>query len=73
MATTGEEIVPPISYAEGLALLDEQARRYLDMSAEEFLCKWDAGAFGDPDQTPGLMRVVMFLPMVRPSVRPQHG
>lgn len=56
-----------------MALLDEQARYYLDMAAEEFLCKRDARAFGEPDETPGLMRVVMLLPVVRPSARPQNG
>ena len=35
------------------------------MSSAEFLRKWDAGEFRDPDSAPGVMEVVMLLPLVR--------
>jgi len=49
---------------EGWALLDSEARRYLDMSAEEFIRTWDAGGFPDVD-TPEVIRVAALLPFVR--------
>ena len=58
-----------LSREEGRELFDRQARRYLDMSGDEFLAKWDAGEFGDPDDRtknpPGVMRLAMLLPFVR--------
>lgn len=59
---TSVDPVPPLTEAEELALLDAHTRRSLNLSAEEFLRKWHAGEFGDPDRTPGLMRIVMLLP-----------
>jgi hypothetical protein len=49
---------------EGWALLDREARRYLDMSAEEFIRTWDAGGFPNVD-TPEVLSVAMLLPFVR--------
>jgi hypothetical protein len=49
---------------EGWALLDRAARRYLDMSAEEFIRTWDANGFPNVD-TPEVIRVVALLPLVR--------
>lgn len=61
--------VRELSREEGWELFDRQARRYLDMSGEEFLKKWDAGEFGDPDDRtknpPGVMKMAMLLPFVR--------
>jgi hypothetical protein len=61
--------VRELSREEGRELFDRQARRYLDMSGDEFLFKWDAGAFGDPDDRtknpPGVMRMAMLLPFAR--------
>jgi hypothetical protein len=50
---------------EGLALLDRETRRYLQMSAEEFMQAWDAGAFDDDPDQPGIMHVAMLLPFAR--------
>ncbi len=36
-----------LSYEEGFAVLDRQARRRLDMSGEEFLRRWKADDFSD--------------------------
>lgn len=50
---------------EGMVILHRQAMRYLGISGEEFLCRWNAGEYAaDPDQ-PGLMEVVMLLPLVQ--------
>lgn len=54
-----------ISYEEGWALLKEQAQRLLHMGAAEFIRKWQAAEFGDPDETnPDISSVVMMLPFV---------
>jgi hypothetical protein len=55
----------PMSCEEGRALLNEQARRYLGISGDEFVRKWDAGEFPDADRQPGVMRDAMLLPLVR--------
>lgn len=58
-----------MSREEGREMIDRQARRYLDMSGEEFIRRWDAGEFGDPDDRsenpPAVMRLGMLLPFVR--------
>lgn len=58
-----------MSREEGREMINRQAHRYLDMSGEEFIRRWDAGAFGDPDDRsenhPAVMRLGMLLPFVR--------
>ena len=50
---------------EGLALLDRAARRYLHMSAADFIRAWEAGDFdADPDRSE-VMYVAMLLPLVQ--------
>ena len=46
---------------EGRKLLDRQARRNLGISRREFVRKWDAKEFKDPDR-PEVMRVAFLLP-----------
>jgi hypothetical protein len=46
-------------------LLDRAARRYLNMSAEEFITAWDAGKFDDDPDQPDVMYVAMLLPLVQ--------
>ena len=52
---------------EGRKLFDRRVRQDLNMSGQEFLEKWDAGEFGDPENPyrPELMRVVMLLPFAQ--------
>jgi hypothetical protein len=61
--------VRELSREEGRRLFDRQARRYLGISGEEFLERWDAGEYGDPDDRtknpPGVMQLAMLLPFVR--------
>lgn len=47
---------------QGKALLDRQARRYLDMSGDEFVRAWRAGEFDDDPDQPEIMRVAMLIP-----------
>ena len=50
---------------EAWDVFDRAARNDLHMSGQEFLRRWDAGAFrADPDQ-PGVMDVAMLIPLVR--------
>lgn len=68
MATTVQSTngqIRELTHEEGLALLDREARRYLHMSAEEFLQAWDAGKFDDDPDQPGIMHVAMLLPFAR--------
>jgi hypothetical protein len=50
-----------LSRKEGKKLLDRQARRSLNMSGEEFVCKWKARQFEDPED-PELMRLAFLIP-----------
>lgn len=58
-----------MTWEEGRKLLDWQARRYLGISGEEFIERWDKGEYGDPDDRtrnpPGVMELAMILPFVR--------
>ena len=72
MRADDEYVLPPIrelTYAEGWDLLDAEARRYLDMSGEEFVRKWDAGEidFDDPETHSAVVDLWMLLPFVRPE------
>jgi hypothetical protein len=49
--------------AEGWQMLDARARYHLGINAEEFVRRWQAGEYPDPDGTPAL-NVVMALPLV---------
>jgi hypothetical protein len=55
--------------SEAWDIFDRTARRRLGMTGEEFLAKWDAGEFPDPDEQDGVMTVAMLIPLVR-SVGP---
>ena len=58
--------VTELTPEEAQAQFDKITRRHLDMSAEEFLDRWDRGEFpADIDSVPGLTRAVMALPLVR--------
>jgi hypothetical protein len=62
-------LVHELSFEEGVDLLDQQARRYLNMTGAEFLTAWQAGQFDDdPDRTE-VMRVAMLIPFADRSRR----
>jgi uncharacterized protein (DUF2336 family) len=59
--------VSELSPDEAAAAFDRTVRGALDLSAAEFLAALDAGKFDDvdPDSHPGLLDVLMALPLVR--------
>jgi hypothetical protein len=67
--STTDESIRYLTPDEGQELFDRQARRYLKMSGEEFLRRWEAGEFDhDPDR-PDIMRVAMLIPLVWKAAR----
>jgi hypothetical protein len=61
----GGVAIDALTPEEAWDVFDRAARDDLSMSGEEFLRRWDAGAFrADPDQ-PGVMDVAMLIPLVR--------
>lgn len=44
-----EDRIIHLTYEEALAMFDETARYYLNMSGEEFLRRWKENDFEDPD------------------------
>ena len=56
--------VVEVSREEGRAMLDHAAREALNISADEFLSKWDAGEYEDADD-PAITRVAMLIPFAR--------
>ena len=54
-----------LTYEEGWVMFDEQARRLLGMSGEEFITKYAAGEFGDPDEDRRVMDMVFLIPFIR--------
>ncbi len=71
MTTSGPDIQAPIRFTtteEGRAIFDDQARRLMNMSGEEFLRRWDAGEFAEIADAPGhrhIMRLSMLIPFGR--------
>lgn len=59
--------VTELTPEEAAAAFDRIARTALDLSGEEFLAALDEGQFEgvDPDVHPGLLDVLMALPLVR--------
>jgi hypothetical protein len=63
-AAPHDEPAPKILTAkEGRQLIDERARRFLNMSGEEFRRRYEAGEL-DPDND-NVLRVAMLLPLAR--------
>lgn len=62
------EGVREVTPAEGMALLDAEARRYLGMSGEEFLRAWHAGEIDpeEPERHSAVIRVMMLIPLAQP-------
>lgn len=66
MAVTEQNVQPhELSRDEGLAIIDRRARRYLGISGEEFVRRWEAGYYEDEPESPGLVRTMMTLPLAR--------
>lgn len=65
IAVKGDSAVDIMTEEEARAAFDCAAQQLLNMSGDEFLRKWVAGDFDrDPDQ-PGVIDLIMLLPLVR--------
>jgi hypothetical protein len=64
MAPTFSDLPPlvEVSEAQAFAIFDSAARRFFNMSGEQLLHQWSAGAFPDPDSVPFLMEVMSLRP-----------
>ena len=69
-ATVIPDQVHELTDEESWALLEEAARRYLNMSADEFIRTWNARGFEPNTDRPEVMRVAMFLPLVTGASKP---
>jgi hypothetical protein len=71
MAVTKEQAEHQIQWLtdeEARAIFDEEARKVMGMSGEEFLRRYDAGEFDavlDDSDYPALMRLVSLIPWGR--------
>jgi hypothetical protein len=61
------ESIPMASDEEAMAALDYTSRHYLNLSAEEFIARWDSGQISarDRERTPGLGCVLDMLAFLR--------
>ena len=52
---------------QGRRMFDRQARKYFKMSGKEFIRRWEAGEFGDPENPyrPELVALTMQVPFVK--------
>lgn len=62
MAPEPDTEIRDLSVEEGVRLLDDQARRYLGITGEEFARQWATGEI-EADTAPDVMRVAMLLPL----------
>lgn len=64
---TDEELGLPgvhlLTPEEGWAILDRQARRWLGISAQEFVDGWNRGDFIEREEDPDVYNVSMLLPL----------
>lgn len=58
--------IKTLSPEEGRKLLDEQARRYFDVSGDDFLRDWDAGKYRDRQEDADVASVASLIPFARP-------
>lgn len=66
MATLAEDLddlpeIVDVSSDGSWAMLDEECRVILGMSAEEFARRYNAGEYDDPDDDPRIMSLAMHL------------
>ena len=65
VGTAAGDLSEELSIEEGRRLLDQAARKHLNMSGEEFIESWDTGLFGDRADTLQVMQVAGLLPLPR--------
>jgi hypothetical protein len=60
-----DDSIETMTREEGLRLLDRQARKFLGMSGEEFVRRYQAGEIEDPHRLE-VLRVAILLPLIEP-------
>lgn len=50
---------------EGYAMLDHLTRKHMQMSAREFIERWEAGQFRDEDEFPEATQLSMMIPLAK--------
>ncbi|MFP5205367.1 MAG: hypothetical protein ACLGSH_08430 [Acidobacteriota bacterium] len=60
--------VDAMSREESLSFFNASAQRYLGITGDEFLRRWDSGYFTGPELDTRATMVAMLIPMVRPKV-----
>jgi hypothetical protein len=63
-ATDTDIEIVELSPEEGKELLDSQARKYLGISGDEFIRRWETQDFEDPDDTK-IVRLSLLIPLAR--------
>lgn len=64
MAKMDHHEAPELTLEEGRELFDQRARKFLGISGEEFLRKWDAGEYMDSDD-PKVSSMAVLIPFAR--------
>ena len=63
-------VLEPMTHDEAREYFDRAAWRYLNMSGDEFVQRYDAGEYDDdPDRHP-IMMMILMLPLVDHPYRP---
>lgn len=58
--------VREVSLVEGRAIFDRACRRQLGISGEEFLRRWDAGEYAEPEENVNAEFLGLLIPFARP-------
>jgi hypothetical protein len=64
VAPTRQGQVKELTADEGRRLLEERVREAFQIDLDEFIRRWRAGAYGDPDDNPEALELAMLLPIV---------
>jgi hypothetical protein len=70
VARARKNYVKELTPQEAREMLEEQSRRYLGVGLDEFVEKWFAGEYGDPDDNPDALELAVLLPVV--GIDPWH-
>ena len=64
VARPKKSYVQELTHEEAWELLEGQSRRRLGLGLKEFIDKWLAGDYGDPDDNPDALELAVLLPGV---------
>ncbi len=69
-APARQDWVSDLTATEAWALLEERTQQHLHVGAREFVERWLAGVYGQPDDNPDALEIAALLPGV--GVNPWH-